>query len=130
MPINRLLKDKRTPEEIELLNKAFNHALNFAWLILMTRFATWSLARLSRSTRQAPREIAEMAWSGLAVGKAASVGGLLAHLANVAFWPLPTKTRIRLRFGCRDIAWTRHDFRAERTTRLPLQRRLPGEDRS
>ena len=22
---NRLLKDKRTPEEIELLNKAFNH---------------------------------------------------------------------------------------------------------
>ena len=28
MPINRLLKDKRTPEEIELLNKAFNHALN------------------------------------------------------------------------------------------------------
>ena len=27
MPINRLLKDKRTPEEIELLNKAFNQAL-------------------------------------------------------------------------------------------------------
>jgi len=28
MPIDRLLKDKRTPEEVELLNKAFNHALN------------------------------------------------------------------------------------------------------
>jgi len=28
MPINRLLKDKRTPEEIERLNEAFNHALN------------------------------------------------------------------------------------------------------
>lgn len=28
MPINRLLKDKGTPEEIELLNKAFNLALN------------------------------------------------------------------------------------------------------
>ena len=27
MPINRLLKDKCTPEEIELLNRAFNHAL-------------------------------------------------------------------------------------------------------
>ena len=30
MPINRLLKDKRTPEEIELLNKAFNHAYDGA----------------------------------------------------------------------------------------------------
>jgi len=28
MPINRLLKDKRAPEEIERLNEAFNHALN------------------------------------------------------------------------------------------------------
>ena len=28
MPIDRLLKDKRTPEEIESLNKAFNQALN------------------------------------------------------------------------------------------------------
>ena len=28
MPINRMLKDKRAPEEIELLNKAFNRALN------------------------------------------------------------------------------------------------------
>jgi hypothetical protein len=30
MPINRLLKNKRKPEEIELLNKAFNHALDVA----------------------------------------------------------------------------------------------------
>ena len=29
MPINRLLKDgQHTPEQIELLNNAFNHALN------------------------------------------------------------------------------------------------------
>src|SRR5262245_61296514 len=33
MPINRLLKDKHTPEEIELLNKAFNHALNLLGVI-------------------------------------------------------------------------------------------------
>jgi hypothetical protein len=33
MPINRLLKDKRTPEEIELLNNAFNHALNLLGVV-------------------------------------------------------------------------------------------------
>jgi len=27
------LKDKRTPEEIELLNKAFNHALNLLGVV-------------------------------------------------------------------------------------------------
>ena len=30
VPINRLLKTKRTLEEIELLNKAFNHARDVA----------------------------------------------------------------------------------------------------
>src|SRR5215467_9392911 len=67
----------------------------------MTRFATWSLARLSRSTRQAlaSRERSrKWLWSELAVGKAASVGGLLAHFANVAFSPLSTKTSVRLHF--------------------------------
>ena len=29
MPIDRLLKDKRTPEEVELLNKAFGVRLSF-----------------------------------------------------------------------------------------------------
>ena len=49
MPINRILKGKRAPEEIELLNKAFDHALNLLGvLIVMTRFAIWSLARFSR----------------------------------------------------------------------------------
>ena len=33
MPINRLLKDKRTPEEIEFLNKAFNHTLNLLGVV-------------------------------------------------------------------------------------------------
>jgi len=41
MPINRLLKDKRTPQEIELLNKAFNHALNLlGWFIVTTALAS------------------------------------------------------------------------------------------
>jgi len=33
MPINRLLKDKRTPEEIERLNEAFRHALNLLGVV-------------------------------------------------------------------------------------------------
>ena len=33
MPINRILKGKRAPEEIELLNKAFNHALNLLGVV-------------------------------------------------------------------------------------------------
>ncbi|WP_165435362.1 hypothetical protein [Bradyrhizobium sp. Leo121] len=33
MPINRLLKDKRTPQEIELLNMAFNQALNLLGVV-------------------------------------------------------------------------------------------------
>ena len=52
--MDRRLKDKRAPEEIELLNNAFNLALNLlGMVIVMTRFAIWSLARLSRSARQA-----------------------------------------------------------------------------
>ena len=73
MPINRLLKDKRTPEEIELLNKAFNHALNLLGVIVTTRFAIWSLAKLSRSARpaQASRErLRRWPWCGLDYGKA------------------------------------------------------------
>ena len=33
MPINRLLKDKRAPQEIELLNTAFNQALNLLGVV-------------------------------------------------------------------------------------------------
>ena len=50
----------------------------WAWLIVMTRFAIWSLARLSRSARRvlASREKSrKRPWPGLAYGKAASVGG-------------------------------------------------------
>ena len=54
MPINRLLNDKRTPEEIEFLNKAFNHALNLLGVVDRNDpLAIWSLARLSSSARQA-----------------------------------------------------------------------------
>jgi hypothetical protein len=54
MPINRLLKDgQHTPEQIELLNSAFNHALNL--LNVADRndpFARWWLAPLSKSARR------------------------------------------------------------------------------
>ena len=74
MPINRLLKDKRTPEEIELLNKAFNHALNLLGVVDRDdRFAICSLARLSRSARPAlaSRErLRRWPWCGLVYGKA------------------------------------------------------------
>src|SRR3954463_8824351 len=102
MPINRMLKDKRAPEEIELLNKAFNHALNLlGWLIVMTRFAIWSPARLSRSGRQvlASREKSrKWPWPGLAYGKAASVGGHF--IPNFTCWRVrdmpPNREIVRL----------------------------------
>jgi hypothetical protein len=65
MPINRLLKDKRTPEEIELLNKAFNHALNLLGLVDRDDPLCDLLARkvieVGTTRISEPREIAEMA---------------------------------------------------------------------
>jgi hypothetical protein len=64
MPINRLLKDKRTPEEIEFLNKAFNHALDLLGVVDRNDPLCDMIARKVRSARQGisePREIAEMA---------------------------------------------------------------------
>ena len=65
MPINRLLKDKRTPEEIELLNKAFNHALNLLGVVDRSDPFCDMVARKVIEVRatgiSGPREIAEMA---------------------------------------------------------------------
>ena len=66
MPINRLLKNKRTPEEeIELLNKAFNHALNLLGVVDRNDPFCDMVARKVIEVRATgisePREIAEMA---------------------------------------------------------------------
>lgn len=65
MPINQRLKDKRTPEEIELLNKAFNHALNLLGVVDRNDSFCDMVARKVIEVRATgtsePREIAEMA---------------------------------------------------------------------
>ena len=65
MPINRLLKDKRTPEEIELLNKAFDHALNLLGVVDRNDPFCHMVARkvieVSATGTSEPREIAENA---------------------------------------------------------------------
>ena len=65
MPIDRLLKDKRTPEEIELLNKAFNHALNLLGVVDRNDPLCDMVARKVIEVRTTgisePRQIAEMA---------------------------------------------------------------------
>ena len=65
MPINRMLNDKRAPEEIELLNKAFNHALNLLGVVDRNDPFCDMVARkvieVGASGPSKPREIAEMA---------------------------------------------------------------------
>ena len=65
MPINRLLKDRRTPEKIELLNKAFNHAPNSLGVVDCNDPFCDMVARKVIEVRATgigePREIAEMA---------------------------------------------------------------------
>jgi hypothetical protein len=65
MPINRLLKDKRTPEEIELLNKAFNHALNLLGVAdrndPLCDLVARKVIEVGTAGTSEPREIAEMA---------------------------------------------------------------------
>ena len=65
MPINRLLKDKCTPEESELLNAAFNQAL--ALLGVADRndplcdMVARKVLEVGAADKSEPREIAEMA---------------------------------------------------------------------
>ena len=65
MPIDRLLKDKRTSEEVELLNNAFNHALNLLGVVDRNDPFCNMVARKVIEVRATgisePREIAEMA---------------------------------------------------------------------
>jgi hypothetical protein len=65
MPINRLLKDKRTPEEIEFLNKAFHHALNLLGVVDRQDPFCDMVARtgieVGATGISEPREIAEIA---------------------------------------------------------------------
>jgi hypothetical protein len=65
MPINRLLKNKRTPEEIELLNMAFKHALSLLGVVDRNDPLCEMVARKVIEVRatgiSGPREIAEMA---------------------------------------------------------------------
>jgi hypothetical protein len=64
MPINRLLKDKRTPED-EFLNKAFNHALDLLGVVDRNDPLCDMIARkvieVGATGISEPREIAEMA---------------------------------------------------------------------
>jgi hypothetical protein len=64
MPINRLLKDKSKPGEIELLNKAFNHALNLLGVVDRNDPFCDMVARkvieVGATGIREPREIAEM----------------------------------------------------------------------
>ena len=65
MPIDRLLKDKRAPEEIELLNKAFNHALNLLGVVdrndPLCDMVARKVIEVGVSGIREPREVAEMA---------------------------------------------------------------------
>jgi hypothetical protein len=65
IPINRLLKGKRAPEEIELLNKAFNHALNLLGVVdrndPLCDMVARKVIEVGATGINEPREIAEMA---------------------------------------------------------------------
>ena len=65
MPINRLLKDKRTPEEIALLNNAFNHALNLLGVVdrndSLCDMVARNVIEVGATGICEPREIAQMA---------------------------------------------------------------------
>ena len=88
MPINRLLKDKRTPEEIEFLNKAFNHALNLLGVVdrndPLCDMVARKVIEVGATGIGEPREPRKWPWPGLAYCKAASVGGLF--IPNVTCW--------------------------------------------
>jgi hypothetical protein len=65
MPINRLLKDKRTPAEIELLNRAFDYALHLLGVVdrddPLCDMVGRKVIEVSADGISEPRKIAEMA---------------------------------------------------------------------
>ena len=78
MPINRILKDKRAPEEIELLNKAFNHALNLLGVVdrndPLCDIVARKVIEVGASASASRERSRKWPWP-LAYGKGASVGG-------------------------------------------------------
>ena len=71
MPINRLLKDKRTPKEIELLNKAFSHALHLLGVVdrddPLCDMVARKVIEVSANGLSEPREIAERAVARISI---------------------------------------------------------------
>lgn len=65
MPINRLLKDERAPEEVEFLNEAFNHALSLLGVIdrndPLCDMVARKVIEVGALGISEPREVAEMA---------------------------------------------------------------------
>ena len=66
MPINRLLKNgQHTPDEIELLNKAFNRALNLLGVVdrndPLCDMVARKVIEVGATGTSEPRKIAEMA---------------------------------------------------------------------
>jgi hypothetical protein len=66
MPINRLLKDGQlTPDEIELANKAFSHALNLLGLAdrndPICEMVARAVIEIGANGTKQPRKIAKMA---------------------------------------------------------------------
>jgi len=59
-----MLKDKRAPEEIELLNKAFNHALNLLGVVdrndPLCDMVAREVIEVGAPGISEPREVAEM----------------------------------------------------------------------
>src|SRR6476660_6050913 len=99
----------------------------------MTRFAIWSLARLSRSARQvlASREKSrKWPWPGLAYGKAASVGGHL--IRNFTCWRVrdmpPNREIVRLSRSEVIVRWSEPTSNISglrlRPPRMPLASRV------
>ena len=88
MPINRLLKDKRTPEEIEFLNNAFNHTLNLLGVVDRNAPLCDMIARkvieVGATGISEPREIAEMAGQSPGAGYDDNTGAWIAHCFIVA----------------------------------------------
>jgi hypothetical protein len=65
MPINRLLNGQHTPEQIELLNKAFNHALSLLSVAdrddPLCEMVARTVIEVSAAGNRKPRKIAEVA---------------------------------------------------------------------
>jgi len=72
MPITRLLKDKRTPEEIEHLNKAFSQALRLLGVVdrhdRLCDMVARKVIEVSANGISEPREIAEKAVALITIG--------------------------------------------------------------